>query len=420
MINTHWRRHPLSGLTLAVILTLLAIQQLAVGGEASGSPGAAAASASNYRFGLRLSSRLGRSQPNVNVAVSPVLVQAALGLLYAGTDPDSAAARELRDVLDLQHAGSPRQALSGLRELLAELKQSSAVGCRLRLLSDFYTLQRFTFNYRDEFQALAAQMGVGSHRLDWETPASAAQVINYDFLSRSNYSVGELVSASQLETISEHDTPFLHVSAVTFRAPWAQSFDPDETQRINFFSEGQRPKLVEAMFGQHRFRYAEVAALDAELIELPFATADLRLLLIFPRRADGLSELEQQLGKYDLQYLRGQMQERKIALTLPKFQVLVHAQLAKVLKESGLTRLFTAEAQLSEVFSSLLASSAPHLGEMAQSTLLELQEEGGSAGDSFSFGDLFRRALPLVINHPFFYAIGNDKTLLLAGHIVDI
>jgi len=28
--------------------------------------------------------------------------------------------------------------------------------------------------------------------------------------------------------------------------------------------------------------------------------------------------------------------------------------------------------------------------------------------------------VPLVINHPFFYAIGNDKTLLLAGHIVDI
>ncbi|SPP73105.1 antichymotrypsin-2 [Drosophila guanche] len=408
----YWRRLPLAA--------LLAIQLLAVVGAASGSPGSATASASNYRFGLRLSARLGRSQPSVNVAVSPILVQAALGLLYAGTEPDSAAARELREALDLPHASSARQSLAGLRELLSELKQSSAVGCRLRLLSDFYTLQRFTFNFRDEFQALAAQMGVGSHRLEWESPASAAQAINYDFLTRSNFSVGELVSAAQLEAIAEHDTPFLHVSAVTFRAPWAQSFDPDETQRINFFSEGQRPKLVDAMFGQHRFRYAEIAALDAQLIELPFAVAELRLLLILPNRADGLPELEQQLAKYDLQYLRGQMSERKVALTLPKFQVLVHSQLSKVLKELGLTRLFTAEAQLGEVFSSLLASSAPHLGEMSQSTLLELQEAGGSASDSFSFGDLFRRALPLAINHPFFYAIGNDKSLLLAGHIVDI
>ncbi|KAI8037139.1 hypothetical protein M5D96_009886 [Drosophila gunungcola] len=174
------------------------------------------------------------------------------------------------------------------------------------------------------------------------------------------------------------------------------------------------------MFGQHRYRYAEAPALDAQLIEVPFATADLRLLIAYPNRADGLAHLERKLAQSDLQQLRGQLQERKVALTLPKFKVLVHSALDGVLKELGLAKLFTSEIQLSEVFSSILASSAPPLGAVVQSSLLELQEEGGDAGDSFSFGDLFRRALPLVINHPFFYAIGNEKTLLLAGHIVDI
>ncbi|KAH8347767.1 hypothetical protein KR084_000941 [Drosophila pseudotakahashii] len=373
---------------------------------------------SNHRFGLRLTTKLGLSKPDGNVVVSPLLVQSALSLLYAGSSLDSG--KELRQALELTHAIHPKEAAQDIQSLLANLKQSAAVGCRLRLLSDFYAQQRFTFNFRDEFVALASQMAVGCHRLSWESASSAAQDINYSFLSRSNFSLGELVSASQLESLAEHNTPFLHVSGVTFRAPWAQAFDPAETQSINFFAGGSRARLVDAMFGQHRYRYAEMPALDAQLIEVPFATADLRMLIVFPNRADGLAQLEKKLAQSDLQQLREQLEERKVALTLPKFRVLVHSALKPTLEELGLPKLFTSQVQLSEVFSSMLASSAPPLGAVVQSGLLELQEEGGEAGDSFSFGDLFRRAVPLVINHPFFYAIGNDKTLLLAGHIVDI
>ncbi|XP_016958110.1 serine protease inhibitor 42Dd [Drosophila biarmipes] len=373
---------------------------------------------SNHRFGLRLTTKLGLSRPEANLVVSPLLIQTALSLLYAESSPDSG--RELRQALELTHAHSPKEAVQQIQSLLTDLKQTAAVGCRLRLLSEFYAQQRFTFNFRDEFEELASRMGIGCHRLSWESAASAAQDVNYSFLSRSNFSLGELVSSSQLESLAEHNTPFLHVSGITFKAPWAQAFDPAETQTINFFAGGNRPRLVDAMFGQHRYRYAEMPALDAQLIEVPFATADLRMLIVFPNRADGLAQLERKLAQSDLQQLRRELEERKVALTLPKLRILVHSALKTTLEELGLAKLFTSEVQLSEVFSSLLASSAPPLGAVVQSGLLELQEEGGDAGDSFSFGDLFRRAVPLVINHPFFYAIGNDKTLLLAGHIVDI
>ncbi|XP_016940970.3 serine protease inhibitor 42Dd [Drosophila suzukii] len=404
----HWR------LLCALFAGLAIALPFPVGGELP----TKSAVQSNHRFGLRLTTKLGLSQPDANVVVSPLLVQAALSLLYAGSTPDSG--RELRQALELTHASSPKEAVKDIQSLLTDLKQSAAVGCRLRLLSDFYAQQRFTFNFLDEFEVLASRMGVGCHRLAWESASNAAQDINYSFLSRSNYSLGELVSSTQLESLAEHNTPFLHVSGLTFRAPWAQAFDPAETTSINFFAGGNRPRLVDAMFGQHRYRYAEMPALDAQLIEVPFATAGLKMLIVFPNRADGLAHLERKLAQSDLKQLRGELQERKVALTLPKLRVLVHSALKPTLEEMGLAKLFTSQIQLSEVFSSLLTSSAPPLGAVVQSGLLELQEEGGDAGDSFSFGDLFRRAVPLVINHPFFYAIGNDKTLLLAGHIVDI
>ncbi|KAH8267130.1 hypothetical protein KR018_010358 [Drosophila ironensis] len=376
------------------------------------------ASGSSHRFGLRLSTKLGQLRPHENVAVSPLLVQAALSLLYAGADPDSRS--ELRQALELQQSPTTAGAVQDVQSLLSDLRQSAAVGCRLRMLSDFYTQQRFTFTFRDEFEAMASRLGVGCHRLGWESSAKAAQDINFEFLSRSNFSVGELVTASQLESLAADYTPFLHVSALTFSAPWAQAFDPADMRNINFFAAGSRPSLVPSMFGQHRYKYAEVAALDAQLVEVPFGTADLSLLIIYPNRPDGLAQLERQLQQYDLQHLRNQLSERKVALTLPKLRALVHSDLTAVLKELGLSKLFTTDIQLGEVFSAILASSAPPLGAVVQSSLLELQEKGGSAGDPFSFGDLFRRALPLVINHPFFFAVGNDKALLLAGHIVDI
>jgi len=317
----HWR------LLCALFVGLAIALPFPVGGELP----TKSAVQSNHRFGLRLTTKLGLSQPDANVVVSPLLVQAALSLLYAGSTPDSG--RELRQALELTHASSPKEAVQDIQSLLTDLKQSAAVGCRLRLLSDFYAQQRFTFNFLDEFEVLASRMGVGCHRLAWESASNAAQDINYSFLSRSNYSLGELVSSSQLESLAEHNTPFLHVSGLTFRAPWVQAFDPAETTSINFFAGGNRPRLVDAMFGQHRYRYAEMPALDAQLIEVPFATAGLKMLIVFPNRADGLAHLERKLAQSDLQQLRGELQERKVALTLPKLRVLVHSALKPTLEE---------------------------------------------------------------------------------------
>ncbi|KAH8299505.1 hypothetical protein KR044_001995 [Drosophila immigrans] len=412
MTTDNWRR------LLIVSTSLLTL--LSVSCPASGNP-ASPLSASSEEFALRLATTLGLSQPLSNVAVSPLLLQSALTLLYAGVADDATAvARQLRVALDLQQLGSEEQALQQFQQAIAELKQSAAVGCKLRLLSEFYADQRYTFNYRDEFMQRAARLGIGMHRLDFGNEAATTQAINYEFLTRSNFSVGELVTSSLLQATTGSDTPFLHASALTFQAPWAQGFDPRQTQRINFFNHGQHPKLVDAMFVEHSFRYAELPALEASIIELPYATAELSLFIIYPYHPEGLAKLERQLQSFDVQQLRQVMREQKLALTLPKFSLLVHTELRQILQQLGLGKLFGSEARLNKVFSAILASSVPHLTAVPHTVLFEVNEAGGESDRTFAFTDLFRSQLSLVINHPFFYALGNGKTLLLAGHVVDI
>jgi len=174
-----------------------------------------AVNGSNERFALRLATRLGLSQPRSNVAVSPLLLQSALALLYAGVASNSAVAQQLRVALELQHLGTPEQTLRQFQQVIGELKQSAAIGCKLRMISEFYTEERYTFNYRDEFVARATALGIGVHRLDFDNVANVAQAINYEFLTRSNFSVGELVSTTLLHATTGSDTPFLHASALS-------------------------------------------------------------------------------------------------------------------------------------------------------------------------------------------------------------
>lgn len=318
MTGRNWRLLP-----LILLLSLL---------SAVAHSDATAATVARERFALRLASSLGLSQPRSNVAVSPLLLHSALTLLYAGVGVNAQTVQQqLRVALELQQLGTPEQALHMFEQLLAQLKQSAAVGCQLRLLSDFYTARSFMFNFRDEFLARTERLGFGVHRLDFGNVPSATQSINYEFLTRSNYSVGELVSSSLLEA-AQH-TPFLHVSALTFHAPWAQGFDPRETQRLQFFSDAQNHKLVESMFVQHSFRYAELPQLDACAVELPYATAGLSLLIIYPNQLEGLAEVERKLQSVDLQQLRSQLEERKLALTLPKFSLLAHTELRHILEQ---------------------------------------------------------------------------------------
>lgn len=318
MTGRNWRPLPL--------LLFLSLFSNLAGSDAT------AATVARERFALRLASSVGLSQPRSNVAVSPLLLHSALTLLYAGVAAnEQTVQQQLRVALELQQLGSPEQALHMFEQLLAQLKQSAATGCQLRLLSDFYTGKGFMFDFHDEFLARAARLGFGVHRLDFGNVVSATQSINYEFLTRSNYSVGELVSSSLLEAAS--DTPFLHVSALTFHAPWAQGFDPRETQRLNFFSDAQNHKLVESMFVQHSFKYAELPQLDACVVELPYATAGLSLLIIYPNQLNGLAQLERKLQTVDLQQLRSQLEERKMALTLPKFSLLAHTELRNILEQ---------------------------------------------------------------------------------------
>ncbi|XP_030387892.1 serine protease inhibitor 42Dd [Scaptodrosophila lebanonensis] len=399
------------------IFLLLAASWLA-GGSGTGSSGTSEA---NEHFALLLSTSLGVGRPQHNVAVSPILLQSALALLYAGAASESPTARELRRALQLQHLGSPGQVVLRFQELMSALKQAPPISCKMRLLSEFYTRQRYTFDFRDEFEVQAGRMGIGTNRLDFDKASTAAERINYDFLTRTNYSVGEVVSAPLLELAME-DTPFLHVSALTFSGAWAAAFDAKETERLNFFSNEHNFKLVDAMFSQHRFKYAEVQDLDARIIELPYDRSSLSLLIVYPNQVTGLTALERKLLGTNLQHLRRQLQERKVALTLPKFSLVVHNNLKETLTQLGMGKMFTDEAQFSNIFSALLSSSAPHLSTVAHTVVLEIDERGGDAGGTFfaAFGDLFRATVPLVINHPFYFVISNEDVVLLAGHIVDI
>ncbi|XP_054737701.1 uncharacterized protein LOC129244112 [Anastrepha obliqua] len=325
------------------------------------------------RFALKLSTALGVQLPAQNVVISPVLVQAILTLLSYGANDVEAAT--LRAALHLPQTETKQTATLNMSLLLSSVKRRAQHSARL--LSAIYVQEHVMFKFQDEFLEMSKH---------FETPAEMVNFnrktideLNYQFLRQSNYSCGQVLNSK----LAELDDRFVLATAAIFHAPWAVGFNVKETEKLNFFTDRVNHKLVDFMFVTHKFRYAELAHLDAKLVELPYANDTLKLWLLLPNKVDGLLELEERLQHEDLIKLNEQLSEHKMALTLPKFRVEYNADLKEALSALGLARIFNGETKFTHMFSSFFNTRSPAVSNMPHRAVWWVDETGGAIDGEF-------------------------------------
>lgn len=284
------------------------------------------------RFALTLSTALGLQSPAQNVLLSPVLVQALLTLLSYGTNDQEAAA--LRAALHLSQTERKETATLNMSLLLGSVKAQAQN--KARLLSAIYVQEHVLFKFQDEFLEMSKHFETPTQMVDFKR--KSIDELNYWFLQQSNYSCGEVLDPK----LSELRDRFVLASAAVFHAPWAVGFNVKETERLNFFTDRIKHKLVDCMFVTHKFRYAELAHLDAKLVELPYANQTLKLWLLLPNQVDGLIKLEEKLLHEDLNKLEEHLSEQKIVLTLPKFRAEYDVDLKNALTTVSCIFLYSA------------------------------------------------------------------------------
>lgn len=78
--------------------------------------------------------------------------------------------------------------------------------------------------------------------------------------------------------------------------------------------------------------YADIPALDARIVEIPYNNSDVSMLVILPNNCTGLSDLETKLATFNYINLNGTLTEHKIQVSLPIFTIETELHLDQTLQ----------------------------------------------------------------------------------------
>jgi serpin B len=353
-----------------------------------------------------------------NVVVSPAGISGALAMSYAGASGNTA--RELSSVLGGGRPVEPqfhtcmalqRLALdSGLHSAhrsAFELHMRSAIWLRRGLIAEPRFLDK-----------LSAYYDSGAQMLDFERAAAdAATAINRWASDQTSGQIHDLVSPASLAP----ETSALLVQAVYLRAEWARPFPASNTFTAEFQRFDGSSVGVATMHHTVSIRFVEAEAYKAAAF--PYADRDWSMLIVLPDSGHR-SELVNHLSSLWLRELVSRLQERPVAVALPKFKLRSSLEsLRDVLQALGVRDAFS---ERSADFSALSRTHAIHLADLKQQALLAVDERGteaaavAAAHTAVASADPSEQMETFYADHPFlFFVVGPDNTIMFAGQVAD-
>ncbi|KFQ88640.1 Ovalbumin, partial [Phoenicopterus ruber ruber] len=211
----------------------------------------------------------------------------------------------------------------------------------------------------------------------------------------------------------DSQTEMVLVNAVYFKGMWEKAFKDEDTQAMPFRMTEQESTPVQMMYQVGSFKVAEMASEKMKILELPYASGELSMLVLLPDDVSGLEEIENAITFEKLTEWTSSsiMEERKIKVYLPRMKMEEKYNLTSVLMALGMTDLFSSSANLSGISSaeSLKMSEAVH------EAFVEIYEAGsevvGSTGagmEATSVSEEFRA------DHPFLFLIKHNPTNSIA------
>lgn len=320
-------------------------------------------------FSLDLYRQAGNVKKDSNFTVSPVSVVYCTALTYAGAR--GATKDNLDKVFRLKElGGGPEGVLGAFGDTLEKINvkavqqkhnsQESGPAVhhsgldgpsdetQLILANAVFIAEKIELNnqYKD---AVVQRLKASVEKKDFgEKPEAVRGEIN-KWVSQHTY--GKIADLLPKDSIKK-DTIGVLVSAVYFKAPWLRKFHKESTSRKPFYEQNGQSNEVDTMSIQYKFAYTEDSTLDVQYVELPYRDGTACMVILLPRKKDGLKKLETALTAEAFRGLAGKVgHENKIDLDLPKFKIEGDYDLKDLLEKAGLTEIFSDSADLTGITS---------------------------------------------------------------------
>jgi serpin B len=211
-------------------------------------------------------------------------------------------------------------------------------------------------------------------------------------------------------------------NAVYFKGTWSTQFDKQNTKPTPFHLTAEKKLQAPLMYLESKFRYSETPSL--QVLELPYAGDDLSMLVLLPRKLDGLGALEDKLNAETLTAWTQGLRLVKARAWLPQFKTTAEFSLEQTLTALGMRDAFGEKSD----FSGMNGLKNLFISDVVHKAFVEVNEAGTEAAAATGVA-MAARSMPrpepqpveFRADHPFLFIIRDNKTgsVLFLGRIVD-
>ena len=136
------------------------------------------------------------------------------------------------------------------------------------------------------------------------------------------------------------------LNAVYFKGEWVNQFKKGLTQKKDFYNLGTEIKQIETMSQISNFNYYEDTKIQA--VQLPYKNDGMSAIIILPRETVDINKYITSLNSEEnsINELIKKLKYSKVNLELPKFELEFYSSLKGVLRNMGMEKAFTNDAEL--------------------------------------------------------------------------
>ncbi|KAM4793672.1 ovalbumin-related protein X-like [Cyanocitta cristata] len=374
-------------------------------------------SAANAEFCFDVFKEVKFHHPNDNIFYCPLSMIAALAMVYLGARNNTE--YQMEKVLHFDK-------IAGLGSMQTKCGKSVNIHLLFKeILSDItapkanYSLHIANRLYAEKtsqilpiyLRCVKKLYKSGLEMVNFKTASNQArQRINSWVKNQTNGQIQDFLEPS---SVNLH-TALVLVNAIYFKGIWKTAFKEQDTREVHFNVTEQESRPVQVMCQNGTFKVARVAEEKIKILELPYASGELSLLVLLPDAISGLEQLENKISFEKLTEWTSSkvMEKKRVKVYLPRMKIGKKYNLTSVLTSLGMTDLFSPSANLSGISS----AESLRISEAIHEAYLEVTEEGteeaGSADDTediqhSSEFEEFRA------DHPFLFLIKHNPSNMI-------
>ena len=371
-------------------------------------PAEAAVVEGNNQFGLELYQQIRGTEGNL--FFSPSSIHTALAMTYAGARGDTAT--EMAQTL---HYRPGREFFENYGKVIGRTNAGKDAKYKLHIANALW-LQHDKPFLKPFLACNAEHFKAGLFDVDFKKQSDPARLrINQWVEDQTNRKIKDLLPPGSVNAV----TRMVLTNAIYFKGDWASQFKKAVTRDMDFHVSPARKVKAPMMFQAEKFGYTETPELQA--LKMPYDGKDLSMVVLLPKKADGLAGVEKSLSAESLTALVGRLRfPRKVQVYFPRFKMEYKMKMKPVLAKMGMPLAFSGKAD----FSGMTGSRDLQIDDVYHKAFVKVDEKGTEAAAATAVVmrlTSVRPARPLVFkaDHPFCFLIRHEKTgmILFLGRL---